>query len=53
MKTGDLPKLGFFFKGFPEDVRFRRHTVPEALEIAKGTMYELGIAQSNSPPTHH
>ena len=40
MKTGDLPKLGFFFKGFPEDVRFRRHTVPEALEIAKGTMYE-------------
>lgn len=40
MKTSDLPKLGFFFKGFPEDVRFRRHTVPEALEIAKGTMYE-------------
>lgn len=40
MKTGHLPKLGFFFKGFPEDVRFRRHTVPEALEIAKGTMYE-------------
>lgn len=40
MKTGYLPKLGFFFKGFPEDVRFRRHTVPEALEIAKGTMYE-------------
>ena len=40
MQTGDLPKLAFFFKGFPEDVRFRRHTVPEALEIAKGTMYE-------------
>lgn len=40
MKTSDLPKLGFFFKGFPEDVRFRRHTVPESLEIARGTMYE-------------
>lgn len=40
MKTSDLPKLGFFFKGFPEDVRFRRHTVPEALEWARGTMYE-------------
>lgn len=40
MKTSDLPKLAFFFKGFPEDVRFRRHTVPESLEIARGTMYE-------------
>ena len=40
MKTGDLPKLGFFFKGFPEDVRFRRHTVPEALQWARGTLYE-------------
>lgn len=40
MKTSDLPKLAFFFKGFPEDVRFRRHTVPEALEIARGTLYE-------------
>jgi hypothetical protein len=40
MKTSDLPKLALFFKGFPEDVRFRRHTVPEALEIARGTMYE-------------
>ena len=40
MKTSDLPKLGFFFKGFPEDVRFRRHTVPESLAIAKGTLYE-------------
>ncbi len=40
MKTSDLPKLGFFFKGFPDDVRFRRHTVPEALEWARGTMYE-------------
>lgn len=40
MKTNDLPKLAFFFKGFPEDVRFRRHTVPESLEIAKGTLYE-------------
>lgn len=40
MKSSDLPKLGFFFKGFPEDVRFRRHTVPESLEIARGTLYE-------------
>jgi hypothetical protein len=40
MKTPDLPKPGFFFKGFPEDVRFRRHTVPDSLEIARGTMYE-------------
>lgn len=40
MKNSDLPKLGFFFKGFPEDVRFRRHTVPESLAIAKGTLYE-------------
>ncbi len=40
MQTSDLPKLGFFFKGFPEDVRFRRHTVPESLEIARGTLYE-------------
>lgn len=40
MKNSDLPKLGFFFKGFPEDVRFRRHTVPESLEIARGTLYE-------------
>ena len=40
MKSSDLPKLAFFFKGFPEDVRFRRHTVPEALEVARGTMYE-------------
>lgn len=35
-----LPKPEFFFKGFPEDVRFRAHTVPESLEIAKGTLYE-------------
>jgi hypothetical protein len=34
------PKLQFFFKGFPEDVRFRRHTVPESLEYARGTLYE-------------
>lgn len=40
MKSSDLPKLGFFFKGFPEDVRFRRHSVPESLEIARGTLYE-------------
>lgn len=35
-----LPKPTFFFKGFPEDVRFRSHTVPESLEIAQGTLYE-------------
>lgn len=40
MQTSHLPKPGFFFKGFPEDVRFRRHTVPESLEIARGTLYE-------------
>lgn len=40
MSQSDLPKLGFFFKGFPEDVRFRRHTVPESLELARGTLYE-------------
>ena len=40
MNNRDLPKLGFFFKGFPEDVRFRRHTVPESLELVRGTLYE-------------
>ena len=40
MQTTQLPKLGFYFKGFPEDVRFRRHTIPESLEIARGTLYE-------------
>jgi hypothetical protein len=40
MQTTKLPKLGFYFKGFPEDVRFRRHTIPESLEIARGTLYE-------------
>lgn len=40
MKSSDLPKPGFFFKGFPEDVRFRRHSVPDSLEIARGTLYE-------------
>jgi hypothetical protein len=35
-----LPKPRFFFKGFPEDVRFRAHSVPESLEIARGTLYE-------------
>ena len=30
----------FFFKGFPEDVRFRHHTIPDSLEHAKGTLYE-------------
>jgi hypothetical protein len=34
------PKPTFFFKGFPEDVRFRSHTVPESLKIAQGTLYE-------------
>ncbi len=40
MSQGDLPKLGFFFKGLPEDVRFQRHTVPESLELVRGTLYE-------------
>jgi hypothetical protein len=35
-----LPKPRFFFKGFPEDVRFRAHSLPESLEIARGTLYE-------------
>jgi hypothetical protein len=34
------PKLEFFFKGFPEDARLEPHTVPESLEIARGTLYE-------------
>jgi hypothetical protein len=40
MGNQHLPKPRFFFKGFPEDVRFSKHSVPESLEIAKGTMYE-------------
>ena len=40
MKNRQVPKLGFFFKGFPADVRFRRHTVPESLELVSGTLYE-------------
>ncbi len=40
MGNRHLPKPRFFFKGFPEDVRFSKHSVPESLEIAKGTMYE-------------
>lgn len=40
MSERNLPKLGFFFKGLPEDVRFRRHTVPESLELVRGTLYE-------------
>jgi hypothetical protein len=35
-----VPKPMFFFKGFPEDVRFRSHTVPDSLEYARGTLYE-------------
>lgn len=37
------PKAGqaqLFFKGFPEDVRFKSHTIPESVERAKGTLYE-------------
>lgn len=37
------PKAGqaqLFFKGLPEDVRFKSHTIPESLERAKGTLYE-------------
>lgn len=29
-----------FFKGLPEDVRFKSHSIPESLERAKGTLYE-------------
>jgi hypothetical protein len=43
----DLPKsrknkgqVALFFKGFPEDVRFKSHTIPESLDRAKGTLYE-------------
>lgn len=35
----DLPKPRFFFKGFPQDVRFRAHSVPQSLEIARGSLY--------------
>jgi hypothetical protein len=40
MSFEHLPKLEFYFKGFPEDVRFRKHSVPESLEIARGSLYE-------------
>jgi hypothetical protein len=40
MQMSQVPKPKFFFKGFPEDVRFRGHSVPESLEIARGTLYE-------------
>ena len=43
----DLPKsrknkaqVELLFKGFPEDVRFKSHTIPESLQRAKGTLYE-------------
>lgn len=37
-----LPKSQptFFYKGFPEDCRFRAHTTPESVQLAKGTLYE-------------
>jgi len=37
------PKAGqaaLFFKGLPEDVRFKSYSIPESLERAKGTLYE-------------
>ncbi len=37
------PKSGqaqLFFKGLPEDVRFKSYTIPESLDKAKGTLYE-------------
>ena len=43
MKKAPKPKAGqaqLFFKGLPEDVRFKSHTIPESLERAKGTLYE-------------
>ena len=33
-------KAEFFFKGFPEDLRFKSHTVPDSMGLAKGTLYE-------------
>lgn len=42
-KRVSKPKAGqaqLFFKGFPEDVRFKSHTIPGSLERAKGTLYE-------------
>ena len=41
INSKQVPKSpAFFFKGFPEDVRFRHHTIPDSLEHAKGTLYE-------------
>ena len=43
MKKAPKPKAGqaqLFFKGLPEDVRFKSYSIPESLERAKGTLYE-------------
>jgi len=43
VKRAAKPKPGqasLFFKGFPEDVRFKSYSIPESLERAKGTLYE-------------
>ena len=43
VKRAVKPKPGqasLFFKGFPEDVRFKSYSIPESLERAKGTLYE-------------
>jgi hypothetical protein len=41
MNSKQIPKSPkFFFKGFPADVRFRNHSIPESLEHARGTLYE-------------
>jgi hypothetical protein len=40
MSFEHLPKLEFFFKGFPEDVRLTKHSVPASLAIARGSIYE-------------
>jgi len=43
VKKAPKPKAGqaqLFFKGLPEDVRFKSYTIPESLERAKGTLYE-------------
>ena len=42
-KRAVKPKPGqaaLFFKGLPEDVRFKSYSIPESLERAKGTLYE-------------
>lgn len=50
LQMAHVPKPRFFYKGFPEDVRFRNHSVPESLEIAKGTLYEAWYRALRASP---